>query len=142
MIYLDTNVIVSYVNPRDPLHGAARRLIESLRSRGLVVSQLVPLELSSVYSRTMRLTSLEIEALVEYSLSVTGARLEQVDCDRLILEAKLKAPELKLRTLDLLHVTAAYLLGAEAIATFDRDIIAKRDQILKTLHLHVYTAEQ
>ena len=140
MIYLDTNVIVSYVNRRDPLHDRAIGLVEGLRGRGLVASQLVVVELFSVYSRVLRLSDVELEALVEYSLWVTGVEVRRVDCEKLLLEARLKAGSLRLRTLDLLHVLSASLLGAEGIATFDRDIVSKRDVIGEELHLDVYTA--
>ena len=37
--------------------------------------------------------------------------------------------KLKLRTLDLLHVVAAHILGAKAIISFDKDIIDRREAI-------------
>ncbi|WP_244403940.1 type II toxin-antitoxin system VapC family toxin [Pyrolobus fumarii] len=139
---MDTNVVVSYVNRRDPLHEAAERLVARLRSRGLVASQLVVLELFAVYSRVMKVNDIELEAIVEYSLATLGARVEQVECVKLFAEAQRYAHVLRLRTLDLLHVVSAYLLGAEGIATFDRDIVAKSTTIEETLGLRVYTSPQ
>ena len=140
MIYVDTNIVVSHVNSRDPLHEAAERLLARRRGSRLVVSQLVVTELYAVYSRTMGLSDVEVEALVEYSLSSLGASVEQVDCTRLFAEAQKHASTLRLRTLDLLHVVSAYLLGADAIATLDRDIVARRRVIRDVLGLEVYTA--
>jgi len=142
LIYVDTNVVVSYINGRDPLHGTAERLIAGLRGHGLVVSQLVVLELYAVYSRVMSLDDVELEALVEYSLAKLGARVEQVDCAKLFTEAQRRAHALRLRALDLLHVVSAHLLGAKGIATFDKDIAAKSKAIEGALGLKVYTYMQ
>jgi len=51
LIYIDTNVIVSYIDEADPNHGRALKLMESLSS-GRVVSRLTLVELASIYSRT------------------------------------------------------------------------------------------
>lgn len=139
MIYIDTNVVVSYINKKDPLHQAAKQLIGELGNSRLVVSPLVLVELYSVYSRTMNVSDLELEALVEYSIARLGASVEQVDCTRLFSEAQKHAHILRLRTLDLLHVVYAYLLGAKGIATLDREIARKSDAIEETLGLKVYT---
>jgi predicted nucleic acid-binding protein len=141
VIYVDTNVVVAYINKRDPLHMHAVQLVEELKEYKLVVSDLVLVELYAVYSRTMSLNDLELEALVEYSITRLGADVSHVDCTRLLSEAQRHVHVLRLKTLDLLHVVSAYLLGARGIATFDKDIIAKRRVVEKTLGLEVYTKE-
>ncbi len=139
MIYIDTNVVIAYINAKDPLHVYAHRLVEKLRREGFIVSNIVTLELYSVYSRTMGLSRVELEALVEYSTRVLDAVELRVDCEKLLSKAMRDAGTLRLRTLDLLHVVAAHQLGATGIATLDRDIVSRRDVVKKRLGLEVYT---
>lgn len=42
---------------------------------------------------------------------------------------RMLAGELRLKTLDLLHVSTASVMGAEEFATLDRDIIKKGDKV-------------
>ncbi len=51
MIYIDTGIIVSYMDEADANHSRAVRLIQSLWGEKLVTSRLALLELASVYSR-------------------------------------------------------------------------------------------
>ena len=51
MIYLDTSLIISYVDEEDPRHADAEELIESVGLEKRVISPLVLVELASVYSR-------------------------------------------------------------------------------------------
>ena len=123
-----------------PLHERAVRLVSQLsKSFSLAVSQLVVAELYAVYSRTMRLSELELEALVEYSIAKIGAPVVDVDCSKLFKEARRTAYRLRLRVLDLLHVVSAYLAGAEGIATFDGDIIGRAEALGEELGLKVYS---
>ncbi len=142
MIYVDTNVIVAYVNENDPLHETAARLLDKLKDKKLVASRLVVVELYAVYSRVMKVSDVELEALVEYSLEKTGVSVQDVDCHELFFKAQIYAHSLRLKALDLLHVVAASLLGARAIASLDKDIIEKRNVIRKTLGLEVVTPSQ
>ena len=50
MIYLDTSVMVSYVNKRDPLHERSVEAIEGVKGTR-VASRLTAVELASVFSR-------------------------------------------------------------------------------------------
>ena len=97
-------------------------------------------ELYAVYSRVMGLSDVELEALVEYSLASVGASVGHVDCTKLFTVAQSYAHLLRLRTLDLLHVVAAHLLGAEGIVTLDKDIVARSRVVEETLGMKVYTA--
>ncbi len=138
MTYIDTNVIVSYINERDFLHERARTLLSTLKKR--TISKLVILELYSVFSRVSKVDGIELEALVEYSLESTNVELVSVDFEKLINLAMKYSGKLRLKTLDLLHVVAASLID-NSIATFDRDIIRRREEIEKNLKIKVITVE-
>ncbi len=133
MIYLDTNVIISFMDTRDPLHEDALKFLDSIDMER-VVSMVVFLELVSVYSRA---GFSDPVALAIYSIDRVGASLIGIDCDLLLRKAIVYAPMLKLRTLDLLHVVACYVIGADSIATFDEDIIRKSSVIEDTLGVKV-----
>ncbi len=125
MIYIDTNVIIAFIDERDPNHGKAVELLESLEG-DRVVSKLSLVELASVYSRAGLDESL---ALSIYSIKRIGARIVDVDFNEVLLHAFKLAPLLKLRTLDLLHVAACKVIGAKLFVTFDKDIISKSSLI-------------
>ena len=135
MIYIDTNVLVSFINPKDSLHKKAVKLLSKLNET--VISELTIIELYSVYSRTMNLSEEEIEALVEYTLRVTGVLMVKVDWNRLLNKAISYANKLKLKTLDLLHVVSSYLIGSTSIVTFDNNIKKKEDIIRKEFKIKV-----
>ena len=138
MIYVDTNVLVSYVNPRDSLHTVARDYVSRFRDRyRLVVSPLTIVELFSVYSRKMDLSDVELEALVEYTIRSVGVSVLEIRWEDLVKQAMEYANRLKLRTLDLLHIVAAKIVGAKAILTFDRDIADKSSVVKEVLQLEV-----
>jgi predicted nucleic acid-binding protein len=46
---------------------------------------------------------------------------------------------LRLKTLDLLHITIAKAVGAKSIATLDKDIAKKADLIKDTMAIEVIT---
>lgn len=73
-----------------------------------------------------------------YSLRRTGARLRQVGFDRVLIQAFKLAGTLRLRSLDLLHVTTAKTMGANAIATLDKDIIRRVEEV-RAIGLQVLT---
>ena len=118
------------------MHLAARRLLDTVPREARIASPLVQLELLSVTARKAAdALPEEVEALVEYSLRETGVRVLQLDWHSLIASAMEFAPLLRLRSLDLLHVTAAYILDADEIITLDKDIIRKSALIEKHLGL-------
>ena len=51
-IFVDTSYFIASVNPRDPLHGAVRRLNRSVRGVRLVTTDLVLVELLSYFAET------------------------------------------------------------------------------------------
>jgi predicted nucleic acid-binding protein len=137
VIYLDTNVIVSYMDELDANHERAVRLLDGLKGER-VVSRLTLVELASVYSRAGLEAPL---SLALYSIDSAGARIGELDFNEAIMLAFRFSESLRLRTLDLLHLVSCKLLGADQFATFDRDIIAKSDSILRTLGVRVITIE-
>ncbi len=134
MTYLDTNVIVSYINEKDPLHEKALKVVNSLNKR--TISKLVVLELYSVFSRVSGLQGLELDALVEYSIEATKSELKDVDLNEAFSLAMEYSGALKLKTLDLLHIIIASMID-DSIATFDNDIIKREKEILKLLGIRV-----
>ena len=137
MIYLDTNILIAYINPKDKLHNRAITLISGYQENEIVISQLVVLELYSVYSRIMNLSDIELEALVNYTIKKCKVKIATINWDELYSQSLSYANKLKLKTLDLLHVVAAYLVGAKTLISFDRDINNKRSIIRDLLGLEV-----
>ncbi|MEM1771621.1 MAG: type II toxin-antitoxin system VapC family toxin [Ignisphaera sp.] len=138
MIYVDTNLIVSYIDEADPNHEKAVELIKTLEGRR-VVSRLTLVELASVFSRA-RLE--EPIALALYSIRSVKADIVQVDFNKLLNQAVKYAPILRLRTLDLLHLVASLLTECRKFATLDTDIIKKSDIISKTLGIEILTPKK
>jgi len=126
MRYLDTSVIISAANPEDPNHKRALGLLEHEEK---VISDLVKLELYSVTSRTAGAKDEELDALVEHMIELSGAKLMSVDWGEVFKTAYFIAGELRLRSLDLLHVSAARILGAEELATLDGEQIRRKAAI-------------
>ena len=135
MIYVDTNVLISYINIKDPLHEKAVQVISENRS--LVTSIISRVELYSVFSRTMEISDLELEALVEYTFEKTGTVLKDLSLEEVFSNATIYANRLKLRTLELLHVVAAYVLGCELFLTFDKNILSRAEIIEDSLGLRI-----
>ncbi|MEB3756262.1 MAG: type II toxin-antitoxin system VapC family toxin [Desulfurococcales archaeon] len=121
MIYLDTSVIVSYMDESDSNHAKSISLLNKIRDKK-VASELTIVELSSVYSRAGLENPL---ALSLYSVKKVGANVIDVDFNQVLMYASKLSQQLKLRTLDLLHITTAKIVEANQFATFDKDIIAK-----------------
>ncbi|MHC1601265.1 MAG: type II toxin-antitoxin system VapC family toxin [Candidatus Nezhaarchaeales archaeon] len=137
MIYLDTNVLIAYINPRDKLHDKAINLLSQHRDEDFAVSQLVILELYSVFSRVMELSDDELEALVNYAIKVSNAKNISIEWDDICRLAPRYANKLKLKVLDLLHVIAAYSTGIKRFMSFDKDINDRAEVIEKLLGIEV-----
>ena len=119
MIYLDTNVLIAIIDEEDPNHKMVRKLPKS----GRVTSELALAELVSVFSRAGIDDPLSLSF---YSLKLAKAELLDVDFDEAFNMAFKLAPELRLRTLDLLHIAICKVIGVERMATFDKEIIRRR----------------
>ncbi|MEM2939905.1 MAG: PIN domain-containing protein, partial [Candidatus Bathyarchaeia archaeon] len=99
-----------------------------------VVSMLVLIELASVYSRAGLEKPLE---LALYSLELIGAEILEIDHNEVLRKAFRITSTLKMRTLDLLHLTACSLIKANRFATLDQEIISKANIILKALEIEI-----
>mgnify|MGYP000025005403 CR=1 FL=1 len=135
MIYIDTNVIISYVDEKDPNHDKVMTISMQL-DKERIVSQLTLLELASIYARA------ELEKpipLAMYSIKRFGASIVEADLNIVMKESLRHIPTLRLKTLDLLHITIAKAIGAKSIATLDKDIAKKANVIKDTMGIEVIT---
>ncbi|MHA1595328.1 MAG: type II toxin-antitoxin system VapC family toxin [Candidatus Baldrarchaeia archaeon] len=125
---MDTNVIIAYIDVKDPNHKKAKKLLGRLKRK--VTSKLALVEMASVYSRA------GIEdpvAVAIYSVEKAGVEIVDVDFNNMLTVALELSSVTKLRTLDLLHVTACKLIGAKRFVTFDEDIVAKLSDVKEKL---------
>jgi len=67
MSYIDTDVLIAYIDSDDALYNDAIELLSKI-SGDKYVSDLTIVKLYSVFSRTMNLSDIEINALVKYTL--------------------------------------------------------------------------
>lgn len=137
MIYVDTNILISYINNRDPLHVKAINTINKYNNAELIASIITQIELYSVYSRVMNISDIELDALVLYTLEKTRVSIKELDLNELFTNAIKYANKLKLKTLDLLHITAAYMLDCDSFITFDKDILARAKIIEENLGIKI-----
>jgi predicted nucleic acid-binding protein len=133
MIYLDTNVIISYVDELDSKHGDAERLF-SILENDRVVSKLTLAEIASAFSRANLDNPI---ALALYSIEQSGAKFVDVDFNDIIIKAPKLAEELRLRTLDLFHLVICGEIHAETFATFDENIINMSEDIHRLLNVRI-----
>jgi len=78
-------------------------------------------------------------SLAIYSVKSVRAEIVEIDFNKVLRDAFSRAPILKLRTLDLLHITACRAAGCEEFATLDSDIVNKSEAISKELGVKVIT---
>ena len=128
MIYLDTNVIISYMDEADPNHETAKKFIKSSHREKKLVSQLTLVELASVYARG---NISEPQAFAIYSIKEVEAEIISVDFSQILNEAFRLSHTVKLRTLDLIHISICKTKNVKNFLTFDKDIIAKKDNLKK-----------
>jgi len=124
--YIDTNVVISFLNQRDVNHARALKTLENSDEK--VTSYVTILELKSVLSRTTALGVDEIEAFADY-LPEIDIKIPEVDMDRVVSNAIAIAVTIRMRTLDLLHLSASMMLGADKFITFDREFSEKKKEI-------------
>jgi len=165
MAYVDTNVIISFYFDDERSHEIARKIVDRLRGRNtrLYASPLTIVELFSAISR--KLPNLRLPPHVEIIVKelkpgeetivhiLIGSMLESlnitvVDDDPIFdlfdnrvrmfyifRKAIENSVSLKLRTLDLIHVSYALQLASKGLldtfVTLDKEIIDKRDFIIK-----------
>ena len=93
-----------------------------------VTSTVAVLELKSVLSRTTKLGLEEIEAFVDY-LPEINVEVPEVDTNKIIRNAIEIAARIRMKTLDLLHISASLIIEADTLITFDREFIEKKKEI-------------
>ncbi|MCL5783432.1 MAG: PIN domain-containing protein [Candidatus Thermoplasmatota archaeon] len=126
MNYIDTNVIISYLNGKDINHSKALNLFKQVGDK--VTSQIGILELRSMLSRTSNLNENEIEAYIEY-LPEIGIKIPEIDINEVFSNAGEIAFKVKMKTLDTLHISACIILNANTFMTFDREFAEKKHVI-------------
>jgi len=164
MSYLDTSVIIAYCIERDPQHNKAVKIIEKLKETSkFYASTLTLVELYSWLSRNIQKYKLPpgIEEILDYEskLRLTIPYCLQIlstaifsDETKLTSIGNLKlfykfseainlAAKLKLKTLDLLHITYASQLAEEGyvnfFVTFDSDILDKKETIQESTGIKI-----
>jgi predicted nucleic acid-binding protein len=153
MAYVDTSIVIAYYFREDPNHGKAAKVIDILKkeNREMIISPLTIIELYSVLSRKseeyalppriravdnekLRIRILVNHVIKDMKLRIVDdePRVEQINKTKLfhIYQKAIKyAVDLKLKTLDLLHIAYATLLAGKGLVnvftTLDNEILAK-----------------
>lgn len=162
--YVDTSTIISYALNGDKNHPKALKLLDGVKDvEDLYISTLTILELNSVLSRRISEYKIQpvfekkvppeikVKIAVEYTIqslnfiiipddtpnTIIGSN--NIESHNIFHESIKLAPKIRLRTLDLMHATQAYLnksiLGC--IISFDKDFNKKKDLIEKHTELVV-----
>ena len=126
MNYIDTNVIISFLNSRDINHEKALKTLN--HDSEMVTSPVAILELKSVLCRTTTLNTDEIEAFVDY-LHEINIEVPMIDMNKVISNAIEIAVNIRMKTLDILHLAAGVVLNVDDFITFDREFIEKKKEI-------------
>ncbi len=126
MNYIDTNVIISFLNNRDINHEKALKTLN--HDSEMVTSPVAILELKSVLCRTTTLNTDEIEAFVDY-LHEINIEVPMIDMNKVISNAIEIAVNIRMKTLDILHLAAGVVLNVDDFITFDREFIEKKKEI-------------
>jgi len=124
--YIDTNVIISFLNNRDINHEKALKTLN--HDSEMVTSPVAILELKSVLCRTTTLNTDEIEAFVDY-LHEINIEVPMIDMNKVISNAIEIAVNIRMKTLDILHLAAGVVLNVDDFITFDREFIEKKKEI-------------
>ena len=85
-------------------------------------------ELKSVLSRSTNLSEDEIEALIDYLPEINVA-VPEVNMDKIINNSIEIAVRVRMKTLDILHISASMMLEADTFVTFDSEFTAKEKEI-------------
>ncbi|MBO0888238.1 PIN domain-containing protein [Candidatus Bathyarchaeota archaeon] len=161
MAYVDTSVLIAAYQPKDQLHQVSKTFLSKRQTK--IVSALTFVELSSVLARIKPELELpdpirkeplkrRIRAAVEYIirdasviLASTGSSTMNIGERRVTIpmeysKAASEAYRLKLRTLDMLHLAYAHLIGRlefklDFFVTGDQDILDAKAEIRDSLGL-------
>ncbi|MCL5678652.1 MAG: PIN domain-containing protein [Candidatus Thermoplasmatota archaeon] len=120
---------MSFLNSRDANHARALKIFDHEDKK--VTSLVAVLELKSVLSRTTNLSLDEIEAFVDY-LPEINVEIPGVDMNKIISNAIEIAVRIRMKTLDLLHISASMIIEADTFITFDREFIEREKEIANT----------
>ena len=130
--YIDTNVILSLVE-QDANYV---RAIKIKGVEGLVTGEITVIELNSFYSRKLK-DEVKAKASTLYSLKFSNVEVVEVDWNKLFRKSEYLSPGLQLKTLDVLQIASAVLIGVSKFLTFDKDILGKRELIKKYTGIEV-----
>ncbi|MHB1493803.1 MAG: type II toxin-antitoxin system VapC family toxin [Thermoplasmataceae archaeon] len=126
MNYIDTNIIIAYLNVNDVNHPRASKAMNQLDDK--VTSQIGLMELRSVLSRTTNLNEDEIEAYVDY-LATIKIDVPEVDINKIFRNAAQISYKIKMRTLNTLHLSVSMMVNAHTFVTLDREFLEKKSEI-------------
>jgi len=156
VVYVDTSVIIAAVDRGDIRNRDAEKFL--LREKEKVVSPFALAEIFSVVSRNFGKLEVDVDeddlpaviarlCMKKYGLKLISSFDKELTIfGELPAEFKLVfilASKLKLRTLDLLHVSYAWNLklnghGIDEFATFDGEILDNAREIKKLIGIHVF----
>ena len=126
MEYIDTNILISYIDKNDPKHSMAEQLFSEYSNK--IISELNIIEMKSVLSRS-NLMEEQMYALIDYLLIKSDIKIKPIDINESIMKGNEVVNNLKLKTLDLLHIATAILVKADKFITFDKDFVNKKNLI-------------
>lgn len=161
-VYVDTGVALAYVIINDPNHDRAESIVASLQGSRFVLSELSVVEMFSVLSRNIEFIEIPgveirdnmfeaIAAIILYIIEMLGAEVRFIpirrrtlglqklvlDINDVFAEAIRLATELKLKTLDILHLVYARRIGAKTFLTLDRQIIRNHRTINELMNIEI-----
>ena len=126
MNYIDTNVIISYLNRKDVNHSRALKILD--KGDKTITSPIGILELRAILSTTTNLDGDEIEAFVDY-LPEIRLEVPDVDMNTVFSNASEIALRIRMKTMGILHLSAGVILNASNFVTFDGEFKEKEIEI-------------
>ena len=124
MEYIDTNILILYIDKNDPKHSMAKQLLNEYSNK--IISELNIIEMKSVLSRS-NLMEEQMYALIDYLLIKSDIKIKPIDINESIMKGNEVVNNLKLKTLNLLHIATAILVKADKFITFDKDFVNKKN---------------
>ncbi len=126
MEYIDTSVLIAFIDKNDDKHYIAEEMLKKYSNK--IITKLNIIEMRSVLTR-INLKMEEIDALIDYLVIKGEIKIIEVNMNKAIIKWNEIIEEIKLKTLDLLHIANAVILNATKFVTFDKDFISKKDRI-------------